>query len=131
MDIEVPLVASLIILIWYVLADFSYSISGDFLIMKWKILKFLRIWKFKIRLTDILEVRPYKRWDVFGALMFGNLFSVRKGAVIVLRRYIFASNPFFTKKVVITPSNTASFIEEINSKLLGMDAGSAKDKDRI
>lgn len=123
----VAMVALLLVIILYITADFSYHFEGDYLLMKWRILKYLPFRTFKLRLIDIMDVRRSSPDDVFWSLVVGNIFLVHKGVTFLLKRTFYAGIAVFTKKIVITPRNPDEFIEEITSKLSGMDTGLRKE----
>ena len=103
-------IALAIFLILYVFSSFSYKISEDFLIMQWRILKFVPFTSKKIRLADIQEARRFKLKEdlLSGGYIFGNLLT-KKGVILILRK-----RAFFVKKIFITPDKPDTFLEQIN-----------------
>jgi len=109
-------VAIVFILVFYVTANFSYAVRDGDLQMKWRILKWIPISRWRIRFDRIKEVRRFDgRKDLVGGEIFGNIFSKRVVTLVVDRRFGF-------KRIFITPNEPELFIEQIRDRRRNLSA---------
>jgi hypothetical protein len=109
-------VAIVFILVFYVTANFSYAVRDGDIQMKWRILKWIPINRWRIRLDRVKEVRRFDaRQDLVGGEIFGNILSKRVVTLVVDRRFGF-------KRIFITPNEPELFIEQIRNRKQSISA---------
>ena len=109
-------VAIIFILVFYVTASFSYAVRDTDIKMNRKILKWIPISGWRIRLDRVKEVRRFDaRTDLVGGEIFGNVLSKRVVTLVVDRRFGF-------KRIFITPNEPELFIEQIRNRKRGLSA---------
>jgi hypothetical protein len=101
-------------LVWYVLARFSYEITERSVRMTWRILWCLPI------LTDTVEldtIREARCGTFGGGNIFGNIFR-RRGVLLELRRTTLSNR--FWRRVYITPEHPDAFAAEVNRRIANL-----------
>ena len=104
-----------ILLALYVWPNFSYSVTGDTLILRRTLLGLLPLGRVTVRLADIEEARrPHRRENLAAGVIFGNVL-VPRVVVLVLRNRQVRFN--LAKRIFITPDDPAAFLSQVISSL--------------
>jgi hypothetical protein len=105
-------IAIILILVLYVCATFSYTLSPRSLILRWHILGRVPFGSRTIAFDDIEDARIFRAApDLLGGYIFGNIPSKRI-VTLVLRKRI-----FLMKRVLITPDEPDAFLAELRRQI--------------
>src|SRR5229473_3191387 len=105
-------VAILLIVVLYVCATFSYSLSQRSLVLRWHIRGCVPFGPRTIEFDNIQEARTFRPApDLLGGYIFGNVLR-RRIVTLVLQKRI-----FLMKRAFITPDDPESFLAELRERI--------------
>lgn len=104
------LIALVVFSALYVFSTFNYEISGNNLIIKWKLLKYIPFNSRKINIDNMqtIKIFIFKEDALYPTDIWGKLF-IKKGFIVIMKEG-------FIKRVYITPDNPAVFVDKINKR---------------